>query len=163
MGLHGTLNFVPNNRYRPNLDIVTDAQVTKILFDGRRAVGVRFFKNGAYHDVEARQEVVLSAGGTNSAQLLMLSGVGPVDHLRALGIPQLADLPVGDNLHDHITGFGLAFDVKDQNFVADNMLSTANLYDFFNSGVGPLAKFDVSETLASTARLTLISNSVICL
>jgi len=54
----------------------------------------------------ARKEVVLSAGALNTPQLLMLSGIGPADHLRSLGIPVLADLPVGEGLQDHLSFFG---------------------------------------------------------
>ncbi|AOY79260.1 GMC family oxidoreductase N-terminal domain-containing protein [Moorena producens JHB] len=87
---------------RPNLTIQTGALVTRILFEGRRAVGVAYVENGTEHHVKVNQEVILSAGAFDSPKLLMLSGIGPAEHLRGLGIPVVLDLPgVGQNLHDH--------------------------------------------------------------
>jgi choline dehydrogenase len=84
---------------RPNLAVRTGAPVTQVLFDGRRASGVRLRAGGP---VSARRGVILAAGSLRTPQLLMLSGVGPAGHLREHGIPVLADLPgVGANLHDH--------------------------------------------------------------
>jgi choline dehydrogenase len=87
---------------RPNLAVETHALVTKILFEGRRAVGVAYERGGKMHEVRAR-EVILSGGAINSPQLLKLSGVGPGAELHALGIPVVRDLPgVGENLQDHL-------------------------------------------------------------
>jgi choline dehydrogenase len=84
---------------RPNLTVRTGVPVTRLLFDGRLATGV-LLRDG--RTVAARRGVILAAGSLRSPQLLMLSGVGPAAHLRAHGIPVLADLPgVGANLHDH--------------------------------------------------------------
>jgi choline dehydrogenase len=78
------------------------ALATKILFEGRRAVGVAYERGGRAHEVRAR-EAILSAGAINSAQLLKLSGVGPAAELRALGIEVVRDAPgVGENLQDHL-------------------------------------------------------------
>jgi choline dehydrogenase len=91
-------------RARPNLRVVTEAMVTKILFDGTRASGVRYEKRGTEHSIDVDREVILSAGTINTPQLLMLSGVGPAAHLREHGIEVVADVPgVGENLHDHPT------------------------------------------------------------
>ena len=88
---------------RQNLQVVTDAQATRVVFDGARATGVEARVGGKKQVFGARREVLLSAGALQSPQLLMLSGVGPGEHLRSLGIPVLADVPgVGRNLHDHI-------------------------------------------------------------
>jgi choline dehydrogenase-like flavoprotein len=88
---------------RPNLEVLTGAQVLRVRFEGRRAVGVDVRMGGAERALTARREVLLSAGALQSPQLLMLSGVGPGAHLQALGIPVLHDLPgVGRHLHDHI-------------------------------------------------------------
>ncbi len=88
---------------RPNLQVITGAQATQILFDGKRATGVEYLQQGTRHRVQARAEVLLSAGALQSPQLLMLSGVGPGAHLQAMGIPVLHDLPgVGQALHDHV-------------------------------------------------------------
>jgi len=87
---------------RPNLTVETDAQVTRIRFDGDRAVGVTYEQDGAQREVDAAAEVVLSAGAINSPQLLLCSGVGPADHLAEHDIDVVADLPgVGRNLQDH--------------------------------------------------------------
>ena len=88
-------------RGRSNLRIETGALVTQILFDGRRAVGVRFEQGGQARELRARREVLLAAGALQTPQLLMVSGIGPGEHLRELGIATVADLPVGDNLQDH--------------------------------------------------------------
>jgi 4-pyridoxate dehydrogenase len=87
---------------RGNLSIEVKAHVTRIVFSGTRAAGVEYLKDGQKHVVEASREVILSGGSINSPQVLMLSGIGDGDALRALGIPVQADLPgVGKNLQDH--------------------------------------------------------------
>jgi choline dehydrogenase-like flavoprotein len=88
---------------RPNLTVITGAHATGIAFDGKRASGVRYRKSRRDSLVEARREVVVSAGAFGSPQLLLLSGVGPADELRAHGIPVHHELPgVGRNLQDHL-------------------------------------------------------------
>ncbi len=88
---------------RPNLTVITEAMSTRILFEGRRAVGVEYLQGGERKQVKASREVLLSAGALQSPQLLMLSGVGPADHLREHGIEVVLDSPgVGAQLHDHI-------------------------------------------------------------
>ena len=87
---------------RSNLQVITGARATRILFDGKRAVGVEYRHGGALHQVKARREVLLSAGALLSPQLLMLSGIGPGAQLQRHGIGVLHDLPgVGAHLHDH--------------------------------------------------------------
>ena len=88
---------------RSNLAVRTHALVTRVLFEGRRAVGVQYERGGREVGVRARREVIISAGPINSPQLLKLSGVGPQAELAALGIPVVHDLPgVGENLQDHL-------------------------------------------------------------
>ncbi|HWT38423.1 MAG TPA: GMC family oxidoreductase N-terminal domain-containing protein, partial [Paraburkholderia sp.] len=90
------------NGGRKGLAVLTDTQVLRIVFEGRRAVGVRVVREGAEHTLTARREVIVSGGAYNSPQLLMASGIGPAAHLRSHGIEVLHDLPgVGENLHDH--------------------------------------------------------------
>ncbi len=92
---------------RPNLTICLEAMVTRLLLEGRRIVGVEYLANGQEkRQVKSGKEVILSGGTINSPQLLMLSGIGPGNHLQNLGIPVVLDLPgVGQNLQDHlITG-----------------------------------------------------------
>ena len=88
---------------RANLTVVTRAHTTRVLLDGPRAVGVEYLKGGHLVTAEADGEVILSGGVFNSPQVLMLSGIGPADHLRDIGIAPVNDLPVGKNLQDHIT------------------------------------------------------------
>ena len=88
---------------RPNLVVRMHTLATRILFEGRRAVGVRFWRGGALHEVRARREVIVSAGPINSPQLLKLSGVGAAGELGEHGIAVVRDLPgVGENLQDHL-------------------------------------------------------------
>jgi choline dehydrogenase-like flavoprotein len=89
-------------RGRANLHIETGALATRILFEGRRAVGVEFDQGGTRRTLRARREVLLAAGALQSPQLLMVSGVGPAADLQQLGIEVVADLPVGRNLQDHL-------------------------------------------------------------
>ncbi len=87
---------------RPNLTVLTRAQTTRIVFDGKRATGVDYLRHGKIEWVHADREVVLCAGTYASPQLLMLSGVGPADHLRSVGVDVVQDLPgVGENLQEH--------------------------------------------------------------
>jgi choline dehydrogenase-like flavoprotein len=87
---------------RPNLTIQTDTLVTGIEIEAGRAIGVRYLRRGAEELALAESEVIVSAGAIGSPQLLMLSGIGPADHLREHGIAVLADSPgVGGNLSDH--------------------------------------------------------------
>ncbi|MBA1147135.1 choline dehydrogenase [Ectothiorhodospiraceae bacterium WFHF3C12] len=88
---------------RPNLTVITQAHVTRVLFEGERAVGVAYSRRGAEHQVRASSEVILSAGALQSPQILLLSGVGPEAELKRHGISPVRVLPgVGENLHDHI-------------------------------------------------------------
>lgn len=87
---------------RPNLKVETRALAGRVVFEGKRAVGVEFAKGGATRVARARKEVILAGGAINSPQLLELSGVGPGALLQDLGIPVVKDLPgVGENLQDH--------------------------------------------------------------
>ncbi|WP_347467470.1 GMC family oxidoreductase [Burkholderia stagnalis] len=87
---------------RSNLTVETHAQVRRILFEGRRAVGVEVLQNGTVRTLRARREVVLAAGAFQTPQLLMLSGVGPMHELARFGIQTVQHLPgVGRNLQDH--------------------------------------------------------------
>jgi choline dehydrogenase len=87
---------------RPNLTVWSNARVRRLLFTGSRATGVEIIRAGAVERVRIAREVVLAAGVIESPKILMLSGVGPADALKGLGIPVQVDLPgVGANLHDH--------------------------------------------------------------
>jgi choline dehydrogenase-like flavoprotein len=95
--------YLAPNRHRSNLQVVTDAHASRVLLEGRRAVGVAYRQGSEARELRARREVILCAGALQSPQLLMLSGVGPAAQLQQHGIPVVHDLPgVGRNLHDHV-------------------------------------------------------------
>jgi choline dehydrogenase-like flavoprotein len=88
---------------RPNLTVITRAMAERVIFDGKRATGLRYRHKGRVHEARARREVILSSGAFGSPHLLMLSGIGPAEALQAHGISTLRDLPgVGENLQDHL-------------------------------------------------------------
>ena len=90
-------------RDRANLDVQTEAHATSVIFEGTRAVGVKYRQGGVDKEARADREVILSAGSLQSPQLLQLSGVGPGGLLQSHGIPVVKDLPgVGANLQDHL-------------------------------------------------------------
>lgn len=99
---------------RENLTVITGAQATRVLFEGKRAVGLRYRQGKKDHEVRARREVVLASGAFGSPQLLMLSGVGRPDDLHQHGIETVHELQgVGQNLQDHID-FILGYKSKDK-------------------------------------------------
>ncbi len=94
--------FIDPIRKDKRFSLKTGAKVTRLLFDGDRAIGVEYVQNGQVHKAHAANEVVLASGSYVSPKLLMLSGIGPADHLRKHGIDVKVDLPgVGRNLQDH--------------------------------------------------------------
>jgi choline dehydrogenase-like flavoprotein len=95
--------YLRPNMKRDNLEVITGAQVLRAELEGRRATGVRYRdRRGREQLAHANREVILAAGAIGSPQLLMLSGIGPADHLREIGVTAVHDLPgVGENLQDH--------------------------------------------------------------
>ncbi|CAG2212566.1 unnamed protein product [Mytilus edulis] len=87
---------------RNNLQVNLRSHVTKILMFNKKAIGVEFVRDGQKQEVRARREIILSAGTIGSAHILMLSGIGPREHLQNMKVPVIADLPVGQNLKDHM-------------------------------------------------------------
>ncbi|XP_074035201.1 glucose dehydrogenase [FAD, quinone]-like [Leptinotarsa decemlineata] len=104
-------SFLRPVRKRPNLKIQTRSRVSKILVnpETKTAYGVEYIKNGKVYSALANKEVILSAGSLNSPQVLMLSGIGPKQHLEQFGIPVIQDLPVGVEMYDHPTFPGIFF------------------------------------------------------
>src|SRR5690554_1780129 len=97
---------------RPNLEVKTFAQVTKLHFSGKRVAGVEYLQAGKLQQVYSTDEVILSAGAVETPKILMLSGIGPEDHLRAFGIKVISNLPgVGNNLQDHLSS-GLIYEAN---------------------------------------------------
>jgi choline dehydrogenase-like flavoprotein len=95
--------YLQPNLHRPNLAVVTGAHTMRVVLEGRQAVAVEAMIGGELQTIRARREVVVSAGALQSPQILMLSGIGPGEHLRRHDIVTRVDLPgVGRHLHDHI-------------------------------------------------------------
>jgi choline dehydrogenase-like flavoprotein len=96
--------FQPN-QYRPNLKVLTEATVSRVIIENKKATGVEFLHNGQNHTAKINKEVIVSGGAINSPQILELSGVGSPEILRAAGVECLVDLPsVGENYQDHAVG-----------------------------------------------------------
>ncbi|WP_068036618.1 GMC family oxidoreductase [Nocardia speluncae] len=122
-------------RRRPNLTVITGAHANRVIFEGTRAVGVEYRKDNRVFTVEARKEVVLCGGAINTPQLLMLSGIGGEQQLRAHGIPVLHHIPdVGRNMSDHLVsliGFGVdsgtLFDAEKPRQLLDYLLRRRGL------------------------------------
>jgi len=143
--------FLRPARDRPNLHIALNSQVLKILVDSHSsaAYGVRVRRGGAIYTVLARKEVILSAGSLNSAQLLMLSGIGPADHLTEMGIPVHCDLPVGQNLQDHYGTGALTFTVDQPvSAVQTRFENIPTVLKYAVFGTGPLTILGGVEALA---------------
>ncbi|OIQ87366.1 alcohol dehydrogenase [mine drainage metagenome] len=95
--------FLRPARSRQNLIVMSNAQTTRVLFTGKRAVGVEYRQGGQLHQARAAAEVILSAGAIGSPQILQCSGVGPSELLGKVGVPMVHHLPgVGRNLQDHL-------------------------------------------------------------
>jgi choline dehydrogenase len=120
---------------RSNLTVITDALCTRILFDGDRAAGVEIERGNELSELRAEREVLLCAGAYNSPQILMLSGIGIAAELRAYGIEPRQDLPVGENLQDHLN-VGLGFLTDTETLITAR--SEENVLLLQGEGRGPL-------------------------
>ncbi len=132
---------------RPNLTLLLNTDVLKVTFSGKRATGIRAIIDGAAKDILADREVILTAGGVQSAKLLMLSGVGDAAALRPLGIEVAEHLPgVGQNLQDHILLSGVIFKYRGKmpERAADSDAVEAEIY--LSSGE-PGAEADINLVL----------------
>lgn len=94
--------FVHPYAARKNFTVELGVHVKRLVIENGRAKGVVVVQNGKERTIYASREIILSAGALNTPHILMLSGIGPADHLKHFGLPVLADLPVGKNLHDHL-------------------------------------------------------------
>jgi choline dehydrogenase len=129
---------------RPNLTVETGALATRVMMQNGRAAGVEYLRDGQVQSAQADREVILSGGAFNSPQLLLLSGIGPADELRASGVTPVMDLPgVGRNLQDHAS-IAMVYDASGP-FTFDNelrldrmMVSVARWYLFGTGVVGDL-------------------------
>ncbi|KAF7280977.1 hypothetical protein GWI33_005309 [Rhynchophorus ferrugineus] len=132
----------PIRKKRNNLNVQTRAHVYRILIDpeSKTAWGVEYLQNGKLKRAVARKEVILSAGAINSPVILMLSGVGPKEHLEQRGIKVIKDLPVGRELHDHTTIDGVVFALTNHTATTASDEQIENdVYYFKKHRRGPLA------------------------
>ena len=145
-------------RSRPNLRVVTQAMVKKILFEGRRAIGVDYTANGHPTQAKAEAEVILAASAFNSPALLQVSGIGPANVLKAAGVEVVHDLPgVGENLMDHLEVF---FQMICSEPVSLNsklsLFSQARIaaeWTLFKTGLGATNHFEAGGFIRSRAGL----------
>ncbi|KAG5900274.1 hypothetical protein JTB14_000801 [Gonioctena quinquepunctata] len=143
--------FLRPIRLRKNIHVALNAHVTRILINPTtmRAFGVEFVRNGRKQVVMARKEVILSAGAINSPQIMMLSGIGPKYELVKHGIPVLKDLPVGENLQDHVGMGGLTFRVdKPVSIVQDRFQAFPMTMNYIINEKGPMTTLGGVEGLA---------------
>jgi choline dehydrogenase len=142
----GTFNaFLKRSLSYQNVHVMTHAVAQKVLFEGRKAVGIVFKHEGKLKTVRATGEVILSAGTVGTAKLLLLSGVGPKAHLQAMKIPQVIDLPVGEGLQDQVVADGIEVFTPFRGFTttaarAENFLS-AWAYSIFGTGMKAIPRF----------------------
>ncbi|UYV79105.1 hypothetical protein LAZ67_17001141 [Cordylochernes scorpioides] len=123
--------------------------MSQIHFDAmKKARAVEFDRLRLTHVVSARREVIVSAGAINSPQLLMLSGIGPRDHLREMGIPVVSDLPVGLNLQDHIYPGGVHFLIDQPiSIIQPRVFNLVEITKYLSMGKGPLTTLGGVEGL----------------
>lgn len=145
--------FIQSIRYkRKNLTVKVKSEVFKILIDKNNvAYGVKYNKDGVVHTAFAKKEVIVSAGSINSPKLLMLSGVGPKEHLSKLNIYVKKDLAVGENLHDHVTfnGYVIALPNKTSTMIdPEKMLQEVYDYSKMKLKRGPLAYNGLVNSIA---------------
>ncbi|KAJ6636431.1 Glucose dehydrogenase [FAD, quinone] [Pseudolycoriella hygida] len=134
---------------RKNFHVQPATLVTKILIDDVKkiAIGVEFYHNKKLHTVRASREVIISAGAINSPQLLMLSGIGPAEHLKEMEIKTIADLPVGQNFIDHV-GPGFVFSVSGIKMPKEDIESLMSGASYFLSRTGPYTMIGGCESVA---------------
>jgi len=136
--------FLNPVRKRPNLTVHSGAHATRLLFEGRRATGIGYLRSGKPEVARARREILVCCGSVQSPQLLMLSGIGPADHLRSLGIPIVAELPgVGQNLQDHLF-LAVAYQCK-KPVTLDKVETLLNFLRYLAFKTGPLTS-NVAES-----------------
>lgn len=146
--------YLDQARGRPNLTIITHALTDRILFSGKRAVGVKWLRNDRQSKALARREVLLSGGAIASPQILQRSGVGPADLLRSFDIPVVHHLPgVGANLQDHLELY-MQFECKQPVSLAPalklhNQPKIGAEWLFFGTGLGASNHFEAGGFIRS--------------
>lgn len=135
--------FLIPNSGRPNLFVAKYIRVTRILIQDKSAVGVEFVtKTGEFKTVNCTLEVILSAGVVMSPQLLMISGIGPEDHLKKMGVDVVVNLPVGENYQDHVAYFGLVLSDRKNRPIEDIAAESQKLrketFDLIPKGISTM-------------------------
>ena len=121
----GATAFLKPALSNPQVSLKTESEVMKLLINDKTVIGVEYIQNGQIKQVYVTKEVILSAGALQSPKILMLSGIGPADHLQSLGISVVSDLPgVGQNLQDHLQ-LPIVFRTKENN--TQPLLLTGNV------------------------------------
>ncbi|GAB1862357.1 Glucose-methanol-choline oxidoreductase N-terminal domain-containing protein [Camponotus japonicus] len=134
--------FLRPFRHRRNLHIALNATVTKIIIENQKAVGVQFYQDGELRVARATKEVIASGGAVNSPQLLLLSGIGPKEHLQAVNVTVVKDLPgVGENLHNHVS-HTLSWTINQPNLYDLNWAAATEYISFQK---GPMASTGLSQ------------------
>ncbi|WP_352917811.1 GMC family oxidoreductase N-terminal domain-containing protein [Mesorhizobium sp. M0960] len=161
--------YLHNRPVRPNLDVLLNARVVRVIFQGHRCVAVEVVKNRTRITIPVHQEAICCAGALVSPQLLMLSGVGHADHLRQLDIPVVSHLPaVGQGLSDHIC-FCVEYEVKDSRESAAQTLPfggglTPGLeWLLSRRGPGTSGLFEVGAVLSSDQTVSRPDVQIECL
>jgi choline dehydrogenase-like flavoprotein len=143
--------FLSPIKQRKNIHVAKFSHVTKILVDPdtKTAYGVQFKNGNELKTARASKEIIISAGTVNSPQLLMLSGIGPREHLEEMGIkPIISDLPVGQNLQDHFIHFGLVFSVYKSNpQPTPPQIVLDATYHILTGKKGPLSAIGITDVL----------------
>jgi choline dehydrogenase len=141
-------------RGNSHLEVITGAMVERIIFEGTRVIGVRYAIDGRDEVARANREVILCGGTVNSPQLMMLSGVGPADHLKSLGITPVIDLPgVGGNLQDHVDASILQLCKTRDTFDKRNKLVSLFQYVMNKKGPGTSPVAESGGFLSTTSGL----------
>lgn len=143
--------FLHNHKRRRNLHILTDTRATKVIIEPqtKQAYAVEYVKDGIRRTVRCRREIILSAGPIASPQLLMLSGIGPEEHLNSLGIPTLVNLQVGRILYDHIAFPAVVFKLNTTNasLLEPKVATLPNVIQWLHYGEGLLTTTGGVEAL----------------
>lgn len=145
--------FIDSISGRTNLQVLTSTLALRIVFSGRRAIGLRVRDASGERTLLARREVILSLGALHSPKLLLLSGIGPASHLRSLGIDVVHDLPgVGENLLEHRlfnVEYQLAHSSQNQEFRYPRLIKNVVQYGLFGTGIMTTPVFEVAALIKS--------------
>ena len=165
---HNTItNYLDGARFRSNLNIKTEAFVSKVIIENSVAVGIEYFQDGETKTVRANKEIIICAGTYASPKILMHSGIGPAEYLKSLGIDVVLDLPgVGENLADHLrTDIGVTAPDGVGVSLRANPMDSTQLEEWRKTGYGPLSvgentcvSFFKSSATAPVADMELMFN-----